>query len=61
MEFITEETKRLMSEMSRDYAVPLASLMGLAAAAFADGLRFAMVEFRQGFLHGHGDSAKNEE
>jgi hypothetical protein len=61
MEFITEETKRLMSEMSRDYAVPLSSLMGLAAAAFADGLRFAMVEFRQGFLRAQGDPANKED
>ena len=60
MEFITEETKRLMSEMSRDYAVPVAGLMGLAAAAFADGLRFAMIEFREGFLRAQGDATKKE-
>jgi hypothetical protein len=35
--------------------------MGLAAAAFADGLRFAMVEFRQGFLRAQGDPANKDE
>jgi hypothetical protein len=60
MQFITEETKQLMSDLNRDYAVPLSNLMGLAAAAFADGLRFAMLEFQQGLLRAPGDPANKD-
>lgn len=41
MHFLSEETRQLMSAISREQAVPLSSLMGLAASAFTDGLRFA--------------------
>jgi hypothetical protein len=41
MHFLSEETRQLMSAISREQAVPLSSLMALAASAFTDGLRFA--------------------
>jgi hypothetical protein len=45
MDFISTETKQLMSELSAKHAVPLGQLMALAASAFADGLRYAMSQF----------------
>ena len=41
MNFLSEETRQLMSAINRDHAVPLGNLMALAACAFTDGLRFA--------------------
>jgi hypothetical protein len=49
-----------MSDLNRDYAVPLSNLMALAAAAFADGLRFAMLEFQQGLLRAPADPANKD-
>jgi hypothetical protein len=45
MDFISVETKQLMSELSVKHSVPLDRLMALAASAFADGLRYAMSQF----------------
>jgi hypothetical protein len=45
VDFISIETKQLMSELSVKHAVPLGQLMALAASAFADGLRHAMSQF----------------
>jgi hypothetical protein len=45
MNFISEDTKQLMADISREYSVPLGRLMALAASAFADGLRYAMSQF----------------
>ena len=42
MDFISVETKQLMSELSVKHGVPFEKLMALAASAFADGLRHAM-------------------
>jgi hypothetical protein len=48
MHFLSEETRQLMSAISREQAVPLSNLMALAASAFTDGLRFAAsAVFRQ--------------
>jgi hypothetical protein len=45
MNFISNDTRQQMLEISREYSVPLAGLIGLAGSAFIDGIRYVMKEF----------------